>query len=93
MKDYPKALLAEKYILHLFSSRAAREGSVVRRKTRNIHRIVGRKAFLKEIKRRGYSAVENAGQTVIFCNREPLLHIIGEPKSLPRIWSRPYQRA
>ncbi|MEL7460684.1 MAG: N-(5'-phosphoribosyl)anthranilate isomerase [Pseudomonadota bacterium] len=63
----------EDWILHVFSSRAAASGGVVRRKTRHIARFVGRDRFRAERDRRGYGAVENGGQTVIFCNREPLL--------------------
>ncbi len=47
-------------------------GSVVRRKVSDVERIVGRDAFLGEMRRRGVSVVENAGQFVIFCNQEPL---------------------
>lgn len=64
---------SDDWILHIFSSRAAASGGVVRRKTRDIERIVGRERFRAELDRRGFGAVENGGQTVIFCNREPLL--------------------
>jgi hypothetical protein len=37
-----------------------------------VDRFVGREAFLAEMRRRGFSVVENAGQLVIFCNREPI---------------------
>ena len=65
-------LSAEGWIFLLFSSKAAREGRVIRRKLRDIDRYVGRDAFLSELNRRGYHAVENAGQLVIFCNQEPV---------------------
>ncbi|MBW6496326.1 MAG: hypothetical protein K0B16_17585 [Burkholderiaceae bacterium] len=38
----------------------------------DIERIVGRAQFEREILRRGYHAVENAGQIVVFCNNEPI---------------------
>lgn len=63
---------ADLVLLDMFSSKAAREGAVIRRKSRDIDRLIGRDAFLKELDRRGYRAVENAGQIVIFCNREPV---------------------
>ena len=63
----PKQFLAE-----LFSSRAAATGAVIRRSARDVDRFVGREAFLDEMRRRGFSVVENAGQLVIFCNREPI---------------------
>lgn len=58
------------WLYQLFSARAAREGGVIRRKIRDVERIIGRDAFLRELERRGYHAVENAGQVVIFCNNE-----------------------
>lgn len=59
-------------LLDMFSSKAAREGAVIRRKSRDIDRLIGREAFVRELQRRGYRAVENAGQIVIFCNSEPV---------------------
>ena len=56
----------------IFSSRAAIKGQVIRRKARDIEKFVGRSAFEAELRRRGYQAVENAGQVIIFCNREPI---------------------
>lgn len=66
----PAPLSAEAWLQHLFSSKAAQNGAVIRRKSRDIERYVGRAAFEAELKRRGYHAVENAGQIVIFCNQE-----------------------
>lgn len=60
------------WMLQIFSSKSAREGGVVRRSVRDVERIVGRGAFEQEVRRRGYHAVENAGQFVIFCNRGPV---------------------
>jgi len=62
-------LTPEAWITHIFSSKAAREGTVIRRKLRDIERYAGRERFLSELERRGYRAVENAGQIVVFCNR------------------------
>lgn len=70
MPAMPQYLSAETWLLHLFSSQAAREGGVIRRKIRDIDRFVGREAFLAEMSRRGFTVVENAGQFVIFCNQE-----------------------
>ncbi len=55
-----------------FFQRKRRDGGVVRRKVRDMERIVGRDVFSAELRRRGYSAVENAGQIIIFCNAEPV---------------------
>ncbi|MDJ0822115.1 MAG: N-(5'-phosphoribosyl)anthranilate isomerase [Paracoccaceae bacterium] len=62
----------EAWLETIFSSRNAIRGGVIRRQTSDIHRIVGRDRFLAELERRGYRAVENAGQTIIFCNAEPI---------------------
>ena len=72
MTVQPTFLDAENWISSLFSSQAAREGAVIRRKCRDIERYVGREVFLVDMRRRGFSVVENAGQFVIFCNREPI---------------------
>ncbi len=72
MDNLPQTMSPENWLLHLFSSQAAREGAVIRRKIRDIDRYVGRDAFLAEMRRRGFPVVENAGQFVIFCNHEPI---------------------
>lgn len=56
----PAPLSPDAWVTHLFSAKAAREGSVVRRKIRDIERYVGREAFEDELRRRGYHAVENS---------------------------------
>lgn len=76
MSAMPQFLSPDTWLRHLFSSQAAQEGGVIRRKTRDIERFVGREAFLAEMQRRGFAVVENAGQFVIFCNREPLRRIL-----------------
>ena len=75
MTAMPQYLSAENWIRHLFSSQAAQEGGVIRRKIRDIDRFVGRDTFLDEMRRRGFPVVENAGQFVIFCNREPVRRV------------------
>lgn len=62
----------QQFLAELFSSRAAATGAVIRRSARDVDRFVGREAFLQEMRRRGFAVVENAGQLVIFCNREPI---------------------
>ena len=66
---------------HLFSAKAALDGGVVRRKVRDMERIVGREAFQAELARRGFTAVENAGQVVVFCNCEPVQVVVSGTKS------------
>ncbi len=58
------------WMLQMFSTKTAREGGIVRRQIRDVERIVGRANFERELRRRGFHAVENAGQYVIFCNNE-----------------------
>ncbi|MAJ79214.1 N-(5'-phosphoribosyl)anthranilate isomerase [Sulfitobacter sp. TMED3] len=76
VKQQYSPLSPEGWMLALFSSKAARSGCVVRRNVRDVERYVGRQAFEQELLRRGYHAVENAGQLVIFCNQEPIRIIV-----------------
>ncbi len=66
----PKAFFAEFY-----GSKAARDGSVIRRKIRDVDRLVGRDAFLNEAARRGFPVFENAGQFIVMCNNEPVRRV------------------
>lgn len=78
------------WFAHLFNAKAARDGAVIRRKIRDMERMVGRDVFAAEIRRRGFTAVENAGQVVVFCNAEPVRLIAGPPpKPDPRLPSNP----
>lgn len=65
-------LTPEQWMAGLFGSQSAQGGRVLRRKLEHIDRYVGREAFIAELRRRGYHAVENANQMIIFCNNEPL---------------------
>lgn len=64
------------WMANVFSSQAVRDGHVIRRKLAHIDRFVGRKQFIAELERRGWHAVENAGQMIIFCNKEPVRVIL-----------------
>lgn len=66
----------EQWFDSLFSSKAARDGRIVRRKLSDVDRYVGRDRLQHELSRRGYHAVENAGQIVIFCNQEPIRKVL-----------------
>ncbi len=68
----PALITPDLWLRQLFSAQAACDGGVVRRSVRDVERILGRAAFERELRRRGYRAVENAGQFVIFCNRAPV---------------------
>lgn len=76
MMNAPRPLTAEQWMADVFGSQSARDGRVLRRKLVHIDRYVGRDHFIAELKRRGYHAVENAGQMIIFCNNEPLRLIL-----------------
>ncbi len=65
-------LSQDRWISQIFSARAAAGGGIVRRSVADVDRLIGRARFLQEVRRRGFHVIENAGQFVIFCNREPL---------------------
>ena len=60
------------WMQRIFDAKAARQGGVVRRSLRDVDAIVGRQAFETEIRRRGYRALRNGDQVIIFCNQDPL---------------------
>ncbi len=68
----PDFVHPEIWMRNVFSAQAVNHGGVIRRSLRDIDRLVGRDAFKAELRRRGFHAVENAGQMVIFCNQEPV---------------------
>ncbi|NNE88747.1 MAG: N-(5'-phosphoribosyl)anthranilate isomerase [Silicimonas sp.] len=72
MSVLPNTLKPDQWLRHMFSSKAARDGGVIRRQTRDVERIIGMDAFQREIRRRGYRAVINGDQIVVFCNRSTL---------------------
>lgn len=72
MTTLPAPITPDRWLVQLFSARSVAEGGIVRRQVRDVERLVGRERFLREVRRRGYRAVENAGQFVVFCNRDPV---------------------
>ena len=72
MRHLPDPILPDHWIAQIFSARIAAEGGIVRRKVTDVERLIGRDRFAHEVRRRGYTAVENGGQFVIFCNVEPI---------------------
>jgi hypothetical protein len=69
-------LSPDQWIIQLFSARAVAEGRIVRRKVADVERLVGRARFLREVNRRGFHLIENAGQLIILCNRDPVLVLL-----------------
>lgn len=62
----------EGWFRDVFTSRAVQQGQVIRRQKRDIEYYVGMPLFLREIRERGFQAVENRDQVVIFCNQAPI---------------------
>jgi hypothetical protein len=60
----------EQWMRSVFSAQAVNRGGVIRRSVRDVERLAGREVFVAEVRRRGFHAVENAGQIVVFCNNE-----------------------
>lgn len=75
MQNRNGPITPEYRIADFCASRAVLEGRVIRRSLRDIDRHAGRAAFQREAEKRGYRAVENTGQLVIFCNREPFRRV------------------
>ncbi|UYV35810.1 aspartate aminotransferase [Rhodobacteraceae bacterium D3-12] len=72
-RDSP--ILPENWLRDLFACKAVQQGQIVRRKTRDVERYVGMDRFLDELQNRGFRAVENRGQIIVFCNHEPIRRI------------------
>ena len=62
----------EFWMQQIFDVKSARTGGVVRRKLRDVERNVGLARLQAEVERRGYHAVMNGEQIIIFCNNEPV---------------------
>lgn len=63
---------SQMWLDQLFSSRAALTGGVVRRKARDVDRMIGRAPLEHEVRQRGFHMVRIADQYVILCNRGDL---------------------
>ena len=72
MTDSLLPITPHQWLRQMFTSRAATDGGVVRRKVSDVERLVGRETFLELMRCRGFRVVENAGHFVVFCNAEPL---------------------
>lgn len=72
MNHMPEHMQRDRWVATIFAAQAAKRGGVIRRASADVDRIVGRAAFLDEVARRGFHAVENAGQIVVFCNPHPV---------------------
>jgi hypothetical protein len=52
----------------IFTAKALEKGGIVRRATRDVDREIGRDAFVREVRRRGFHLVEVSGQYLVICN-------------------------
>jgi hypothetical protein len=84
----PNYLDPETWLSNVFSAKAVGRGGVIHRSTRDVERVVGRDAFLHEVRRRGFTLVENGDQFVVFCNRDAVRLIVQrDPPTLSqRAW-------
>lgn len=72
MEKLPPHKSPEAFLADVFGSKLVRDGKLLRRSWRDIDRYFGREAFIAEIHRRGFRAIENAGHVIVFCNAEPV---------------------
>ncbi|UMA65270.1 hypothetical protein LVO79_02005 [Roseivivax marinus] len=65
--------MAEQWLEQLFAARTVRRGGVVRRATRDVERMVGRRAFREAVRERGFHLVECGDQFVVLCSTDKLV--------------------
>lgn len=70
MSNMRPYLPADAWMQNIFNAKAARLDGVVRRNIKDIERIVDTTRFATELQRRGYHAVLNGDQIIIFCNKQ-----------------------
>ena len=68
----------ELWMRQVFTSRDARRGGVFKRQIRDVERIIGRDAFLAEVERRGWQALENGRHFIVCCNAQPIRRVRAE---------------
>lgn len=66
----------EIWLRDVFDSKAVTHGQVIRRKTRDIERYVGMQRFLDEVRQRGFQAVQNREQVIVFCNSASIRRLV-----------------
>ncbi len=72
MMQSTRPVPAAPWVSQLFSSKSARNGAVVRRSRRWVEREVGREAFEREVRRRGYHLIETGDQMIVVCHAGPI---------------------
>jgi hypothetical protein len=77
MAGLPDGIDSDTWLRGVFASRDARCGGVFKRQVRDVERIVGRAAFLAEVDRRGWQALENGRHFIVCCNAQPIRRVRG----------------
>ncbi len=75
MSRLPEKIDPQKWIASVFASRDARSGGVFKRQVCDVERITGREAFLAEVERRGWQALENGRHFIVCCNAQPIRRV------------------
>lgn len=84
----PSYLEPEKWLRTVFSAKAVGRGGVIHRAVRDVDHYAGRARFLEEVRRRGFTLVENGDYFVVFCNRDPVRLIVN--RDAPRLSDRAF---
>ena len=66
----------ERWIDHVFSAKAVEKGGVIRRSVHWVDHEIGKDRFKAEVRGRGFSMIECAGQYVVICSRSPIRRIV-----------------
>ena len=75
MARLPEHLTPEIWMNQFLGSQEAQRGGIVKRKVRDVERLVGHAAFVAEVERRGFQAVRNNLHYVVFCNMLPIRRV------------------
>lgn len=73
MRELQLPISSQEWMRQMFATKTALDGGVIRRKVSEVERLVGRDAFLRAMKTRGYRVVEDAGHFITFCNSDDVL--------------------
>lgn len=57
------------WLAAVFNAKACQRGGILRRAVQDVHREVGRDAFIAEVRDRGWHLIETGGQYIVFCNQ------------------------
>lgn len=60
------------WIEQAFDNPGVRNGGIFRTSVQAVETGIGMEMFVKEITRRNYRALENAGHIIVFCNKKPV---------------------